>query len=97
MMRIRQNQEYLQQSTAYSKCHKWFTVSDGCATCYSHHTKRAVRIKTVKVKVTLRYAMKHTRGVKIELNCFFNLGILMGQLVNATSRPLYPGEGPDAQ
>jgi hypothetical protein len=41
--------------------------------------------------------MKHTRGVKIELNCFFNLGILMGQLVNATSRPLYPGEGPDAQ
>jgi len=53
MMRIRQNQKYLKQPTVYSKCHKWFTMSFDCATSYFHHTKRAVRRKRVKVKVTL--------------------------------------------
>jgi len=42
-----------------------------------------------KKKLTLQHALKMQRGVMVELYLFFNLGTRLGQMSNATPRPLY--------
>ena len=46
----------------------------------------------LKVKVTLKQAMKAQSGSRSIAVLFFNLGARLGWVVNATRRPLYPRE-----
>ena len=51
-------------------------------------------LSKVNVKFTLARTMKAQRGSGVQLYSFFNLGARWVWVVNATPRPLYPGNGP---
>jgi hypothetical protein len=54
--------------------------------------KKVKTVVKVKVNFSLEQTMKTQRGVDVYLYSFFNLGVRLGWVVNATPRPLYPRE-----